>query len=63
MVSSSSSHMRTGEQAMRGAAGLIIVRDSVESTLNLPRTYGVDDFPIIVQTQQFDSMNQVLWRA
>jgi len=56
-------HMRTGEQAMRGAAGLIIVRDSVESTLNLPRTYGVDDFPIIVQTQQFDSMNQVLWRG
>ena len=56
-------HMKTGQQAMRGAAGMIIVRDSVESTLNLPRQYGVDDFPIIVQTQQFDSANQILWRG
>lgn len=56
-------HMKTGEQAMRGAAGLIIVRDSAEAALNLPRRYGVDDFPIVVQSQQFDSLNQVLWRG
>lgn len=56
-------HMRTGEQAMRGAAGVIIVRDSFEATLNLPRSYGIDDFPLIVQTQQFDSANQILWRG
>ena len=48
-------HMRTGEQAMRGAAGVIIVRDPEEAVLALPRTYGVDDFPLIVQSQQFDS--------
>lgn len=56
-------HMRTGEQAMRGAAGVIIVRDSFEATLNLPRRYGIDDFSLIVQTQQFDSANQILWRG
>ncbi|HRH65091.1 MAG TPA: multicopper oxidase domain-containing protein [Bacteroidia bacterium] len=56
-------HMRTGQQAMRGAAGIIIVRDSEEATLNLPRRYGIDDFPIIIQTQQFDSSNQILWRG
>src|SRR6478736_2890714 len=33
-------HMKTAEQAIKGAAGLIIVRDNVESTLALPRTYG-----------------------
>ena len=56
-------HMKTGQQAMRGAAGLIIVRDSIESTLTLPKHYGIDDFPIIVQSQQFDSANQILWRG
>lgn len=56
-------HMKTGQQAMRGAAGLIIVRDSIESTLSLPRKYGVDDFPLIVQSQQFDSNNQIVWRG
>lgn len=56
-------HMKTGQQAMRGAAGLIIVRDSVESSLNLPRQYGIDDFPLIIQSQQFDSQNQIEWRG
>jgi len=53
-------HMKTAAQAIKGAAGLIIVRDSTERSLNLPRTYGVDDFPIIVQCQQYDSLNQAL---
>ena len=56
-------HMKTGQQAMRGAAGFIIVRDSAEAALPLPRKYGVDDFPIVVQTQQLDSNNQILWRG
>jgi bilirubin oxidase len=49
---------KTAEQAIKGAAGMIIVRDSMEAALNLPRIYGVDDFPIIVQCLQFDSVNQ-----
>lgn len=56
-------HMRTGEQALKGAAGLIITRDAEEAALNLPRKYGVDDFPIIVQTHQFDSLNQIDYRG
>lgn len=52
-------HTKTGEQAMKGAAGLIIVRDAEEALLNLPRDYGVDDFPLVIQTQQFDGTNQV----
>jgi blue copper oxidase len=51
-------HGKTAHQAIKGAAGMIIVRDEEEAKLNLPRTYGVDDFPIAVQSMQFDSLNQ-----
>jgi len=51
---------KTAKQAIKGAAGLIIVRDSVESTLIIPRKYGIDDFPVIVQCQQYDSLNQAM---
>ncbi len=53
-------HKKTALQAIKGAAGLIIVRDSLESTLVLPRKYGTDDFPLIVQCQQYDSLNQAM---
>ena len=42
---------------------MIIIRDTTEARLNIPRRYGVDDFPLIIQTQQFDSSNQILWRG
>ncbi len=48
-------HGKTMDQVMMGAAGLIIVRDSLEATLNLPRSYGVDDFPLVFQWQHLDS--------
>lgn len=54
---------KTGLQALRGAAGVIIVRDNEEAALNLPRTYGVDDFPVVVQSHEFDSQNQIDPRA
>ncbi|MGZ4041922.1 MAG: multicopper oxidase domain-containing protein [Bacteroidia bacterium] len=53
-------HKKTAAQAIKGAAGLIIVRDPIESALILPRKYGVDDFPVIVQVQQYDSLNQAM---
>lgn len=43
----------------KGLAGMIIIRDPVESALNLPRTYGVDDFPMIVQSRCFDNLYQI----
>ena len=52
-------HMATAAQVMKGAAGLIIVRDSAEAALTLPRKYGIDDFPIIIQSQEFGSTNQI----
>lgn len=48
-------HGSTMDQFLMGAAGLIIVRDSVEAALTLPRTYGVDDIPLVCQFQHIDS--------
>lgn len=53
-------HMMTNLHASLGAAGLIIVRDSIEKTLNLPRKYGVDDFPLVLQSKCFDANKQIL---
>lgn len=46
-------HMMTASQVTRGVAGMIIVRDDVESALDLPRTYGVDDIPVVIQDRRF----------
>jgi len=53
-------HKKTAEQTLRGAAGLILVRDAEEANLNLPRTYGKDDFPIILQSLEFKTTNEIL---
>ncbi|MCF6351207.1 MAG: multicopper oxidase domain-containing protein [Flavobacteriaceae bacterium] len=53
-------HEQTTAHVAKGIAGLIIVRDSEEAVLNLPRTYGVDDFPLVVQTKDFDTSNQII---
>ncbi len=49
---------RTDIQVSKGLAGLIIIKDSAEAALNLPRTYGIDDIPLIVQTKCFDELYQ-----
>ena len=54
-------HEHTEEQVTRGAAGFIIVRDDEEAQLELPRTYGVDDYPIVIQSRAFDTNKQLLW--
>ena len=50
---------KTDLHVSRGLAGLIIIKDSAENALTLPRTYGVDDFPLIVQAKSFDVLNQI----
>jgi len=56
-------HLRTNEHVVKGIAGFIIVRDAEEAALSLPRTYGVDDFPLAIQTKEFDADNQVVWHG
>ena len=47
-----------GEQITKGVGGFIIVRDPEESSLALPRTYGVDDIPLALTSRRFDTANQ-----
>lgn len=53
-------HEHTEEQVTAGAAGFIIVKDDEEAQLELPRTYGTDDFPIVIQSRAFDSDKQLM---
>ncbi|NQY75189.1 MAG: multicopper oxidase domain-containing protein [Candidatus Margulisbacteria bacterium] len=50
-------HHKTNKHVALGAAGLLIVRDDEETTLDLPQTYGVDEFPLIIQDKRFGSVN------
>ncbi len=52
-------HENTERQVNKGLAGMIIIRDSIESTYDLPRKDGVDDFPLIVQSKAFDVLYQL----
>lgn len=46
-------HGATQKQLTMGAGGLIIIRDPIESALKLPRTYGVDDIPLVLTSRRF----------
>lgn len=56
-------HHKTAEQVYMGAAGMIIVRSEAEAQLDLPRTYGVDDIPMIIQDKSFDENNALIFTA
>jgi bilirubin oxidase len=50
----------TDEHVSKGIAGFIIIKDEEEAVLNLPRTYGVDDIPLAIQTKQLDANYQII---
>lgn len=52
-------HEMTMAQVVKGMAGMIIVRDAEEAALELPRTYGVDDVPLVFQWKTFDAAKQL----
>ncbi|MDF1612271.1 multicopper oxidase domain-containing protein [Stygiobacter electus] len=56
-------HKKTAEHVTKGIAGFIIVRDEEEAKIILPRKYGVDDFPIVIQSRAFDASKQFIVRS
>ena len=54
-------HGRTGYQVYGGLAGLFLVSDDEEESLNLP----TDDYdlPLVIQDRTFDSKNQLVYSA
>lgn len=50
---------QTDMQVSKGLAGFFIIKDSAEAALNLPRTYGIDDIPLNIQSKAFDNLKQI----
>lgn len=46
---------KTGEQVYKGLAGLFFIDDDVSDQLAIPRKYGVDDIPLVIQDKNFNS--------
>ncbi|MEW5288960.1 multicopper oxidase CueO [Erwinia papayae] len=45
-------HGRTGYQVAQGLAGLVVVKDEESEKLLLPKIWGVDDIPVILQDKR-----------
>ena len=54
-------HTMSEQQMTMGLGGFIIVRDSAEGALALPRTYGVDDIPLALTSRSFDASNAFVY--
>jgi len=52
-------HKTTQKQLALGAGGFIIVQDSDEAAVALPRTYGVDDIPLALGSRTLSPTNQI----
>jgi FtsP/CotA-like multicopper oxidase with cupredoxin domain len=48
----------TGEQVYHGLAGLFLIEDEISDNLDIPKTYSVDDIPLIIQDRRFFSNRQ-----
>ncbi|MDW7671567.1 MAG: multicopper oxidase domain-containing protein [Bacillota bacterium] len=46
-------HLETAPQVYYGLAGLVYIEDEVSDALNIPKDYGVNDFPLVVQDRNF----------
>lgn len=46
-------HGQTAEHVYRGVAGLFLIEDEASDNPDLPREYGVDDIPLIIQARSF----------
>ena len=47
-------HGTTGRHVYKGIAGFMWIDDDNSEALDLPRTYGVDDIPLVIQDRLFD---------
>jgi FtsP/CotA-like multicopper oxidase with cupredoxin domain len=54
-------HGHTARQVYQGLAGVMQVEDDESLSADLPRTYGVDDFVLVLQDKQFDSRGQLVY--
>ncbi|WP_422484755.1 multicopper oxidase family protein [Gudongella sp. DL1XJH-153] len=43
----------TGRQVYKGLAGLFIIDDEVSDSLDIPKEYGINDIPLVIQDKRF----------
>ncbi|PSL20710.1 multicopper oxidase domain-containing protein [Shimia abyssi] len=48
-------HGNTAQQTYKGLAGVMLIEDDASLSADLPKTYGVDDFTLVLQDKTFDS--------
>jgi blue copper oxidase len=54
-------HRDTARQVYFGLAGLVIIEDGTGERLGLPRAYGVDDLPLVLQDRLFDRAGDLIY--
>jgi len=52
---------KTAVQVYRGLTGMFIIDDDNSDSLNMPKEYGIDDIPVIVQDRKFDKNGQLVY--
>lgn len=55
----SHTHGRTAQQTYKGLAGVMLIEDDASLAADLPKTYGVDDFTLILQDKAFDNAGKM----
>jgi blue copper oxidase len=52
-------HGKTGHQVAMGLAGLVLIEDPKLHALLLPKQWGIDDVPVIIQDKRFSADGQI----
>ncbi|MGD1886912.1 MAG: multicopper oxidase domain-containing protein [Cohaesibacteraceae bacterium] len=55
----SHTHGKTAQQTYNGLAGVLLVEDDASLAADLPKTYGVDDFTLVLQDKMFSGAGQM----
>jgi len=55
-------HGKTAQQTYKGLAGVLLVEDDASLSADLPKTYGVDDFTLILQDKMFDGRGRMSYQ-
>lgn len=56
-------HGQIGRQIYKGLAGLLLIDDKESDKLPIPKQYGVNDIPLILQDRRFDFNGNMLYRT
>ena len=57
----SHTHGKTAQQTYKGLAGVLLVEDDASLDADLPKTYGVDDFVLVLQDKTFDTAGRMTY--